>query len=215
MAWLDPSTDKPSDELDQTVRKATRHLRRSDDVLAGLIKQHGVYRFEPTRSYFQVMVETIISQQLSTKAASTIYHRLVDALGGKPVRPSDIIAVGDHVMTSAGLSRSKASFIRNVAEWFQSTRPGPARFARLNDEEVLAMLTDIKGIGPWSAHMFLMFALHRLDVFPIGDLGLRNAMKAHYRLRKNAPDSRYQRIAAAWKPYRTIGSLYMWKGYDG
>lgn len=214
MAWLDPTNVKTQEDLDHVVQKGVRHLRTADPVVAGLIRRFGIHRMETTRNYFQVMLETVISQQLSTKAAASIYGKLVDNLGGKLPRPRDVLAASDAQLRGAGLSRSKAAYVRNVAEAFAGRRMGAKTFERMNDEEVIATLTSIKGIGDWSAHMFLIFALNRLDVFPLGDLGLRNAMFVQYGLRKNTSHKRLTRIADAWRPYRTLGTLYLWKSYD-
>ncbi len=214
MAWLDDSNTSVQTGLDRRLRAACAHLRRNDPVVAALIDHHGAYRLEATTNYFQLLLETVINQQLSTKAALSIYGRLKENLGTRSVRPRDIMNARESDLRSAGLSRSKVTYIRNVAEAFSQSRMGPKTFARLSDEEVVARLTSIKGIGEWSAHMFLMFALNRLDVFPIGDLGLRNAMTRRYRMRKTGSLRRFHRIADKWRPYRTVGSLYLWQSYD-
>jgi DNA-3-methyladenine glycosylase II len=214
MAWLDPR-GASAPPIDDEMRDAVRHLSRSDAVVAALIDRHGFYRFQSTRSGFQVMLETVVSQQLSTHAARAIYGRLSTAMGGGAPRPEDLLRLSRDQLIACGLSRSKVEYARNVAAAFAEKRLDRRSFARMDDAAVLASLTSIKGIGEWSAHMFLMFALRRLDVFPIGDLGLRKAMAAQYGLRKTAPASRYHRIAEAWRPYRTVGSLYLWKSYDG
>jgi DNA-3-methyladenine glycosylase II len=214
MSWLDPDNDTPQAHLDREVRRACRALRRRDPVLGALIKKHGVQRINAERNYFHLMVATIISQQLSTKAANTIYRRLVENLGGRRPRPKDILEAGDAQLTGAGLSRSKAKYLRNIAEAFSTRRMGPKTFAALSDEEAIERITAIKGIGEWSAHMFLMFGLGRLDVFPVGDQGLRNAMTMQYGLRRPPSDKRLHAIADVWRPYRTVASMYLWKSYD-
>jgi DNA-3-methyladenine glycosylase II len=211
MAWLDSRGASAS--IDEPMNAALLHLRR-DDVVARLIDRHGVYEFRGTRSGFQVMLETVVSQQLSTHAARAIYHRLSRAMGGRAPAPRQLLDLSDRQLIACGLSRSKAAYARNVAEAFASRRFDRRALARMDDAAVMESLTAIKGIGEWSAHMFLIFALQRPDVFPIGDLGLRNAMARAYRLRRNTPASRYHRIADLWRPYRTIGSLYLWKSYD-
>jgi DNA-3-methyladenine glycosylase II len=221
MAWFDESNRVVQNRLDREIAKAIAHLRSRDAVVAALIDAHGPCKLDATRDYFVLMMGTVISQQLSTKAARSIYDRLFDTLGGKSrprrrprLRPKDILAATDQQLLGAGLSRSKVGYVRNVAAAFTSHRMGPRTFARLSDQEVVDKLTAIKGIGEWSAHMFLMFGLNRLDVFPVGDLGLRNAMVKAYGLRKNPSVKRLHRIGDAWRPYRTIGSLYLWMSYD-
>ena len=173
MAWFDQSIRERQAALDREVARATRHLRRRDPVIAGVVKRHGTCTMDATRNYFQLMVGTVITQQLSTKAARSIYNRLIERIGAQP-RPKHILEASDTSLRDIGLSRSKVQYVKNVAEAFTTSRMGPKTFARLSDDEVIAKLTAIKGIGEWSAHMFLMFGLCRMDVFPIGDLGLRN-----------------------------------------
>lgn len=193
---------------------AVKHLRQSDPVMAGLVERFGRQQMSFSRNYFQLMVGTVVAQQLSTKAARTIYGRVVDATGGGVPTTAAILALSDARLRKCGLSRSKASFVKNVAVAFDEWRMGPKRWAKKSDDEVIAMMTSIKGIGDWSAQMFLMFALCRLDVFPVGDLGLRNAMAVEYGLRKNTPTRRFEKIADAWNPYRTVGSMYLWNSAD-
>ncbi len=212
MAWFDDNI-MTQVTLDREIKQAVIHLGKHDPVLGSIIKKHGPCEMSATRNYFQLMMGTVISQQLSTKAAKSIYNRLVDTLGGKP-RPRHVLAATDQQLRDVGLSRSKVTFVKNVAEVFSTRRMGPKTFARLSDDQVIEKLTAIKGIGEWSAHIFLMFALNRLDVFPVGDLGLRNAMVKAYKLRKNPSLKRLHRIGDAWRPYRTIGSLYLWRSYD-
>ncbi|HER20535.1 MAG TPA: DNA-3-methyladenine glycosylase 2 family protein, partial [Chromatiales bacterium] len=179
MAWFDESIRERQAALDREVARATRHLRRRDPVIDAVVKRHGRCTVDATRNYFQLMVGTVITQQLSTKAARSIYGRLIAMLGSQP-QPKHILAVSEADLRSVGLSRSKAQYLKNLAEAFTTSRMGPRTFARLSDDEAIARLTAIKGIGEWSAHMFLMFGLARMDVFPVGDLGLRNAMARAY-----------------------------------
>lgn len=213
MAWFDESIRERQAALDREVVRATRHLRRRDPVIAAAVKAHGPVSMDASTDYFQLLVGTVVTQQLSTKAAQSIYNRLTAKMGGR-LRPGRVLAAREEDLRDAGLSRSKVQYIRNVAEAFTTRRMGPKTFARLSNEEAIERLVEIKGIGEWSAHIFLMFGLGRLDVFPIGDLGLRNAMARAYRLRGVPSARRLHRIADAWRPYRTVGSLYLWKTYD-
>ena len=215
MAWLDRRSSSRQTGLDREMRRAGKHLRARDAVVAELVNRFGPYDLHATTNAFQVMLETIVSQQLSTHAARSIYARLADAMGGRRPKPADILALSPPALIACGLSRSKAAYVRNVAEVFERDRITRRTFAGKSDAEVLARLTAIKGVGDWSAHMFLIFALNRLDVFPVGDLGLRKAMMARYGLRKDVRLARLERIADAWRPYRTVGTLYLWRGYDG
>ncbi len=215
MAWLDRRNSSRPTGLDREMRRAAAHLRAHDDVVAGLIDEFGPYDLHATTNAFQVMLETIVSQQLSTHAARSIYGRLSEAMGGGRPRPADLLALPPERLVACGLSKSKAVYVRNVAQDFQHRRITLRSFAGMSDEAVIARLTSIKGVGHWSAHMFLIFALNRLDVFPVGDLGLRKAMMSRYRLRRGTGPARLERIADRWRPYRTVGTLYLWRGYDG
>jgi len=216
MAWLDPRNAITPPGLARRIRAAVHHLDARDPVVADLIARFGVYEMRTTRNHFQVMLETVISQQLSTRAAASIYRRLADALcAGRTPRPRDVLEAGDGVLRRAGLSRAKVRYVRGIAEVFASRHARPSALARASDEEVMRRLTGIEGVGEWSAHMFLIFALARLDVFPAGDLGLRKAMAARYGLRGTPSAARLAHIAERWRPYRTVGTLYLWQSYDG
>ena len=197
------------------MAEALAHLRRRDEVLRDVIERVGPCNLRTDRSLFEVMLETIVSQQLSVRAADTIYARLTAAMGGARPGPRHLLALSDTRLRECGLSRAKTVYVRNVAEFFGARRYTRRSFASLDDDAVIEALTSIKGVGEWSAHIFLIFGLHRLDVFPIGDLGLRKAMMQMYGLRVNTKPQKLEKIADAWRPYRSIGSLYMWRGYDG
>lgn len=190
------------------------HLRKNDPVLGKLIARVGPYEMREGRNAFEVMLRTIVSQQLSGKAADSIYARLATAMGNGPAQPARILSLGEEQLRACGLSRSKAAYVRNVAEHFAEHGYTKRSFDKLDDAAVIEALTSIKGVGEWSAHIFLMFALRRADVFPIGDLGLRKGMLKTYKLRSNTKPKRLHQIAEAWRPYRTVGSLYMWRNYD-
>lgn len=196
------------------LEAAVKHLRRNDPVLAALIDRVGPYEMRESRSAFEVMLRTIVSQQLSGKAADSIYGRLAAAMGGRSPRPEHLLPLSEEQLRACGLSRAKAVYVRNVAEHFDEKRYTLRSFNKLDDEAVIEALTTIKGVGEWSAHIFLMFALRRADVFPIGDLGLRKGMLKTYKLRSNTKPKKLHQIAEAWRPYRTVGSLYMWRNYD-
>ncbi|HET6349212.1 MAG TPA: DNA-3-methyladenine glycosylase 2 family protein [Candidatus Krumholzibacteria bacterium] len=195
------------------IDDAVAHLRRRDAVLGAVIERVGPCRMRTGRDLFEVMLETIVSQQLSSRAADTIYSRLDAAMG--TARPQSLLALSDAELRACGLSRAKTAYVRNVAREFDAQRYTRRSFANRDDQSVMDMLTSIKGVGQWSAHIFLIFGLHRMDVFPIGDLGLRKGMLQTYGLRSNTRPARLERIAEAWRPYRSVGSLYMWRGYDG
>jgi 3-methyladenine DNA glycosylase/8-oxoguanine DNA glycosylase len=191
--------------------RAVTHLRRADPVLDRLIGQVGPCRLAVDRggSRFAALAEAIVYQQITGKAAASIYARLRGALGGR-LRPEAVLAAPAPVLRRAGLSRQKVSYLRDLA---RHTRDGlPLRSAsRLSDEDVIAALTRVKGIGRWTAEMFLIFRLGRLDVLPVDDYGVRKGMQRAYRLRSLPDARRMRRTAEPWRPYRTVACWYLWR----
>jgi DNA-3-methyladenine glycosylase II len=195
------------------MRKAVNHLKKSDAVLASIISRVGkcqvAYR-EPT---FEMLARAIVFQQLSTKAARTIYGRLEEAAGGK-LTPEAIqnLSVGE--MRRAGLSRQKLGYIRDLAEHAISGKVDFAKLPSMSDEEVIESLTDIKGVGVWTAHMFLLFSLRRPNVLPIGDLGVRMAIQKAYKKRKMPTPKQVEQIAKSWHPYCSYAAWYLWRSLE-
>ena len=162
---------------------------------------------------FEMLARAIVFQQLSTKAASTIYGRLEEAAGGQ-LTPEAIqnLSVGE--MRRAGLSRQKLGYIRDLAEHALSGKVDFARLPTLSDEEVIESLTDIKGVGVWTAHMFLMFSLRRPNVLPVGDLGVRMAIQRAYKKRKMPTPKQIEQIAKGWHPYCSYAAWYLWRSLE-
>ena len=162
---------------------------------------------------FETLARAIVFQQLSTKAATTIYRRLEEAAGGA-LTPESIqnLSVGE--MRRAGLSRQKLGYIRDLAEHALSGKVDFARLPAMSDEEVIASLTDIKGIGVWTAHMFLLFSLRRPNVLPVGDLGVRTAIQRAYRKRKMPTPKQVEQIAKGWHPYCSYAAWYLWRSLE-
>lgn len=206
-----PSTLNPA-----KLRRAVQHLKAADAVLAGIIERVGpppktpAYR-EPT---YETMVRSITFQQLAGKAALTIFNRLVEAAGGT-ITPESILALSEERMRAAGLSRQKLSYIRDLAEKTQSGDIDFERLHGMSDEEVIDHLTRVKGVGVWSAQMFLQFALRRCNVLPTADYGLRSAIKTAYRKRKMPTPKEVERIARPWHPWCSVASWYLWRSLDG
>lgn len=199
--------------------KAVAVLRESDPVMGRLVDEHGAIvrkdlkRERPDDAY-GALLRSIVGQQLSTKAARTIYGRLTDLFGGRAPTPAELLAVDPEAVRACGLSRPKVSYLRDLAEHVEDGELQLDRLAELPDEEVVAQLTAIKGLGQWSADMFLMFHLGRPDVLPVGDLGIRRAVELAYGL-KDLPDAaKLERIAEPWRPYRTLACLYLWSSLD-
>ena len=195
------------------LQSATAHLRKADPILAGIIAQHGGCTLKLDRHYFQALVEAILSQQLSIKAAATIFRRFKELLDGK-VEPDRILEIADTSFRGVGISRQKMGYLRDLSQKWSAGLVNPRRFARLEDEEIIAALTHVKGIGRWTAEMFLIFCLGRLDVLPVGDLGFRNALKRAYQLRRDPSPAKMQKIAESWRPYRSVGTWYLWASWD-
>jgi DNA-3-methyladenine glycosylase II len=195
------------------MKEAIHHLRRQDPVLAGIIDRVGEYRIEFREPGFETLVKSIVFQQLSGRVASVIFGRLVAAVGGR-LTPEGVLKLRPARMRTLGLSTQKTSYIRDLA---RHTRDGAIKFEELPalpDEEVIARLTQVKGIGVWTAHMFLIFALRRTDVLPVGDLGIRNALRRAYGLAElPAPDEMIA-LAECWRPYCTVASWYLWRSID-
>jgi DNA-3-methyladenine glycosylase II len=199
--------------------KIVAELAAADPVMARLIDEHGAVvrrdlkRERPGDAY-GALLRSIVGQQLSTKAARTIYGRMLELFGGHAPTPKQLLAADPDAIRAAGLSRPKIAYLRDLAQHVEDGELELERFHDLPDEEVIEQLTAVKGIGDWSAHMFLMFHLGRPDILPVGDLGIRNAVKAQYRLRKLPDPKRLERIARPWRPYRTLACLYLWSSLD-
>jgi DNA-3-methyladenine glycosylase II len=184
-------------------------------VLAALIRKHGdcgLARAQRT-DHFSALVRAITGQQLSTKAATTIYNRLVTLMPGG-VTPEAMVALTDDQLRSAGMSRQKITYFRDLCDKCASGVVPLDSLESMTDEDVIVALTTVKGIGRWSAEMFLMFRLHRPDVLPVDDLGIVNAVKNVYRLRKRPNADRIRKIGEAWRPYRSVASWYLWRSLD-
>jgi DNA-3-methyladenine glycosylase II len=196
------------------------HLRDADPVLEALIDEVGVDglgdpRAGRPRDHYGALVRSIVGQQLSTKAARSIYNRLTDRFGGRTPTPDQVLADDpDELKAAAGLSRAKVSFLRSLAEHVLNGSLQLERLDDLPDEEVIAELVAVRGLGVWSAHMFLMFHLGRPDVLPVGDLGIRRAVMHRYGLSELPAPAELERIAQPWRPYRTLACRFLWRSLD-
>ena len=191
---------------------AVTHLASADPRLAALIDKHGLPTIKPGRDVVRDLVRAIAGQQLSGKAADTIFGRFLAIYGGKKFpTAAAILTTPDDKLRAAGLSGAKAASVKDVARHVVEKRIDPTQIRRMNDEEISAALLPIRGIGPWSVDMFLMFTLARPDVLPVGDYGVRKGMQKHFRLRSLPDAKKMLKLAAPWAPYRSIGSWYMWR----
>jgi DNA-3-methyladenine glycosylase II len=200
--------------------KAVAHLRAADPVLKALIDEIGVDGLGDPRAgrpgdHYGALVRSIVGQQLSTKAARAIYGRLTDRFGGRTPTPAEVLEDDpDELKAAAGLSRAKVSFLRSLAGHVIEGSLELERLDDLPDEQVIAELVAVKGLGTWSAHMFLMFHLGRPDVLPTGDLGIRRAVMIRYKLRKLPEPKRLEKIAKPWVPHRTLACRFLWRSLD-
>ena len=194
------------------MRSALQHLKKSDPILAQIIKRVGAYAIEYREPTFETLVRSIVYQQLSGKVAKVIFGRLKEATGD--LTPEAILKLRPERMRRLGLSGQKTLYIRELA---RHTKKGNVIFEHLprtEDAIVIEHLTQVKGIGVWTAQMFLMFALRREDVLPVADLGIRTAMKRAYELEDLPKPVEMEKIAAAWKPYTSIACWYLWRSLD-
>jgi DNA-3-methyladenine glycosylase II len=195
------------------MRKALNHLKECDPVLRGIIERVGPFRMEYGPPEFHSLAESILYQQLNGKAAATIFERFIE-LAGNPVTPEGILKLSDEQLRGVGLSKQKSSYLRDLAAKTASGLLDFSRLAEMPDGEVIDHLTQVKGIGVWTAQMFLMFTLRRPDVLPTGDYGVQAAIKKHYRKRKLPKPKEMEKIARRWAPYRSIACWYLWRSLD-
>ena len=219
------------------MRKAINHLKKCDPVLSAIIQRVGAFRMEFGEPTFHSLAEAIVYQQLNGKAAVTIFKRFA-ALAGEPLTPQGILKLSGEQMRSVGLSKQKSAYLKDLAEKTVSRLLDFAKLPDLPDKEIIEHLTQVKGIGVWTAQMFLMFTLRRPNVLPTGDFGVRMAMYKHYLdvqrakapakkngTKKSAKKGRprkiklptpeqMEKIAKCWEPYRSVACWYLWKSLD-
>lgn len=189
-----------------------KHLAKADPVMARLVKKYKLSRFRITDNPLRDLVESIISQQLSVKAAATIYKRFLALYGGKFPSAQRIIKTPPARIRSCGVSGSKSAYIKNVARAFAAGHLDRKYLAKMTDEEVRERLVAIKGVGQWTAEMFLIFSLARPDVFSPGDVGLQNAIRKQYG--KKPKPATMERLSRRWSPYGSYASRLLWKSLD-
>src|SRR5690606_3728727 len=196
-------------------RIAVRHLKRADPRLAAVVERVGPCRFEPRRdgTDFDAVLRMIVYQQLSGKAAATIHGRVLALLGDTPT-PAAVAATPDDAFRAAGLSRQKTCYVRDLARQAIAGSVPFDSFDSLPDDAIIEALSSIKGVGRWTAQMFLMFRLGRLDVLPAEDLGIRKGVQLAYRTRGLPPPKRVLALGRTWSPYATIASWYLWRSLE-
>jgi len=197
------------------IEKGLKHLKKKDEKMGRLITKFEKPEFKKDNNYFEALVRAIVYQQLSGKAAATIYERLKDLFTeNKFLLPSIVMEKSHEELRSVGLSNQKASYIHNIANAFY-TGTIPKNINAIDDNEVIECLTTIKGVGPWTAEMFLMFTLNRPDVFPVTDLGIQKGFQLFFQLDKLPRPDQMIKNAEPWRPYRTLASWYLWRLVEG
>ena len=197
-------------------RKSILYLKRADPVLASVIERVGPCRFAPRSegTHFDALVRSIVYQQLSGKAAGTIHARVLSLFGGRAPRPDELLATTDEQLRAAGLSRQKTAYMKDLAAKVHTGDVPLDAIEQLTDDEIIAHLVAVKGIGRWTAQMFLMFRLGRPDVLPELDLGIQNAIRRAYRIRRRVLPKDVLRIGKKWRPHATIASWYLWRSLE-
>ena len=192
--------------------RAVAHLSAADPVLARIIADYPSEALVSRDDPFGTLARSIVGQQISVAAASRVWRRLEDAVG--EVSAGAVARAGDKAMTGCGLSRQKLRYLGELAGGFLDGSVDPARWAGLDDERVIAELTKVKGVGRWTAEMFLIFHLLRADVLPLDDIGLQRAMGRHYRGDGKLEKAAMERVAGCWRPWRSVATWYLWRSLD-
>ncbi len=194
-------------------KEAQAHLSQQDAQMGALIAQYQGEAMLNYRKPFHTLARAIVGQQISVKAADSVWAKFEVLLG--EMRPERYLQQQEEALRACGLSRSKIAYIRNIAEGFTSHQLQPEHWEQMEDEAVIKQLTAIKGIGQWTAEMFLIFHLHRPDILPLGDIGLIKAMQRHYALPETMKEKeRLVELAKPWQPYRTVATWYLWRSLD-
>lgn len=197
-----------------TIRQAEEHLIQQDEVLAKIIIGLKPCLLKPKRPFFFTLCSSIISQQLSTKVADIITNRFLALFDGRPPSPEQVLIMPIEDLVSIGLSRAKASYIKDLADKSSQGVIKYRSFNRLPDEEIIQELIAVKGIGRWTAEMFLIFSLNRLDILPVGDLGLQKAIEIHYKLNSLPKKEQILELGERWRPYRSIATWFFWRSLN-
>src|SRR3954451_21920440 len=195
------------------MRRAINHLKKADPVIAGIIERVGPCRMQHSEPTFNALARSIVYQQLNGRAASTIFGRLV-AAASDPLTPDSVLRLTHEEMRAVGLSNQKAKYVRDLAERTSRAEIDFPGLLVMEDEQVIEVRTQVKGVGVWTVHMFLMFALQRPNVLPTGDLGIRNAIKKAYRMRKTPTPADMEKRARPWHPYCSVASWYLWRSLE-
>lgn len=192
-------------------QEAEDYLSRRDPLLGELITKYGPCTLIPEKDYYYNLCKSIISQQISTKVAETISRRFYDLGQGEQITPEKVAQLTDQELRSVGLSRPKITYIRDLTEKIFTGELVIKDFDQLTNVQITEQLLKVKGIGPWTVKMFLIFGLNRLDVLPVEDLGVRKAIQSVYQLAKLPTAQEIEELACCWHPYETLASWYLWR----
>jgi len=212
-----PNTNEKLSNFQERLHVAERHLSKRDSILRPFIEKHSPCRLRLRTRHFETLIEAIISQQLSTKVADTIIGRFKSVYApARFPRPAQILTTPDGTLRATGMSGAKVAFIKDLAAKTEEGAIKFSRLARLSDEEVVDTLIPVKGVGVWTAHMFLIFSLGRLDVLPVGDLGIRRAIERLYGFDHLPSAAEIEQIAGdrGWRPYCSIASWFLWRSWE-
>jgi DNA-3-methyladenine glycosylase II len=191
---------------------AVRELASRDPVIRTLVERHQGLGLRSRGDAFSTLARAIVGQQISVKAAQSVWDRVIGEVG--TMAPANVAAATSERLRTCGLSNQKCAYLGDLAERFASGRLEPARWDALDDEALIAELTQVKGIGRWTAEMFLIFYMARPDVFPLDDIGLQRAMRLHYNAGRALTEAKMKRIGKTWAPWRSVGTWYMWRSLD-
>jgi DNA-3-methyladenine glycosylase II len=191
-----------------------QHFDKRDSVMASVIRQAGAFKLGRNKNYFLVLCKAIIGQQISVKAAESISHRFEILFSDARATPKRVQDLSEKQLQEIGLSRQKVKYIKDLSEKFLDGTIRPHRMAHMENKEIIQQLTNVYGIGPWTAEMFLIFSLNRLDVLPVGDLGLKAGLKQIYNMRGLPSPEKMRVLGRKWHPFETIGTWYAWRLLD-
>lgn len=195
-------------------KNAIKHFKATDPILFSLVERVEQFELSAHPDPFLRLMRSIVGQQLSVKAASTIFGRFEDLFDKKNIKPISLIKIGDEKLRSAGLSYQKISYLKDLAQKVVDKEVELDKFSQLENEIIIEELIKIKGIGRWTAEMFLMFSLARPDVFSFGDLGLRNAIQRAYKLKTKPTEKQMEKLSKKWIPFRTYAATILWRSLD-
>lgn len=191
-----------------------KHFDERDAVMARVIRETGPFKLKRNRNYFQVLCKAIVGQQISIKAAESITRRFQNIFTGSRPTPEKVQGLTEKQLREVGLSNQKVKYMKDLSAKFLDGSVRPQRMAHQDNEEIIKQLTGVYGVGRWTAEMFLIFSLNRLDVLPVGDLGLRAGVKQLYNMRALPTPDRVRTLGKKWQPFETVGTWYTWRSMD-